>query len=77
MSCLRPIRTCFSVTCLRLNENDSMLYKVVLTFAAVDETLVCDHSIAIEQNYQLGFEEDTIFKIDTFGKIVHVSSDNI
>ena len=23
MSCLRPIRTCFSVTCLHLDENDS------------------------------------------------------
>ena len=63
MSCLRPIRTCFSVTCLRLNENDSMLYKVVLTFAAVGETLVSDHSIAIEQNYELGFEDTTLKKI--------------
>ena len=24
MSCLRPVRTCFSVTCLRLDENDGI-----------------------------------------------------
>ena len=33
MSCLRPVRTCFSVTCPRLDENDSIdsLKSLVLT----------------------------------------------
>ena len=30
-----------------------MLYKVVLTFESVDETVVCDHTKAIEQNFHL------------------------